>query len=516
MTRLLGALSRCTNSSFAMVFVSSLYSLNNSVDGSKALNEPQSIGDAIFQLLILLNKKSSQPVLMIKPLYDYLSTASDLRQALPRLQLSEPFLWFILNVLEYQSTVSIFTEMGGIKVLCQSLVLCNRTLINTQPSLVSMIMQYLTKSPKLQNNNSNTSNLKKSPWSMKCTEGLINFGPFCTITSINPTAQPADVLIQAPVASHRRARTAAWTYLFYPNESHVDLTVTLPTAVLLREIQIQPHLNTLATCPSAVAIEITRDNTLGAIPLSQPMSTVGMTSIRLKFAKPEIATSIVIRLYRPRDSSNIGLSTISILGTTIFNESCRSSSKTQNNLNLNDGLNDDDVLSKTCLGWLRILAQCFSVATFNGDNQISNMVIKSAAEVPGFLESCCLLLNVAPFNPSSAIQYLETILLKLGLHNYELGLKVINNLLRNSIPQSQYIKQNVKINMLLFITYFYFLAFKLCNDAVSDLLYDLCTTEDNFTRDRINAMLNWMKSLKSIWNQHENIVVASNPYSGKI
>ena len=69
-----------------------------------------------------------------------------------------------------------------------------------------------------------------------------------------------------------------------------------------------------------VAIEVTRDSILGPIPITQPISTVGMTCIRLRFAQPEIATSVIIRLYRPRDSMNIGLTQISILGTTTFGE----------------------------------------------------------------------------------------------------------------------------------------------------------------------------------------------------
>lgn len=220
-------------------------------------------------------------------------TVSNIHHAMPKLQLSEPFLWFILKMLETPITVEVFCEMGGIKILSANLVRSNRTLINMQPNLVTMIMQHLSKSQNMQ-----SMNVSKKPTTTKNEDGLINFAPYCTITSENPSAQPADVLIQGPIASHRRARTPAWSYLFYPHESHVDLTMTLPTAILLKEIQLQPHLSTLASCPSAVAIEITRDANLGPIPITQPISTVGLTCIRLKFANPEIATNIVIRLYR--------------------------------------------------------------------------------------------------------------------------------------------------------------------------------------------------------------------------
>ena len=67
-----------------------------------------------------------------------------------------------------------------------------------------------------------------------------------TISSSSPTSGPAEVLIQAS-PPHRRARSAAWSYHFYPEEAWVDLTIQLPCAVLLKEVQIQPHLTQLAS-----------------------------------------------------------------------------------------------------------------------------------------------------------------------------------------------------------------------------------------------------------------------------
>ncbi|XP_058461839.1 baculoviral IAP repeat-containing protein 6 isoform X2 [Malaya genurostris] len=509
MTRLLSSLSHCSNSSFAMLVASSMYSSTMSESKNNTLSEPQTVADAVFQLLLYLSRSATQNILVVKPLFDYINNATSMRHAMPKLQLSEPFLWFILKVLETSSSVGIFTEMGGIKVLCESLVRSNRALINTQPSLVSMIMQRLSKSSNLQTTLASSSK-KSTITTPRNEDGLINFAPYCTISSENQTAQPADVLIQAPIASHRRARNPAWSYLFYPNESHVDLTITLPTAVLLKEIQLQPHLSTLASCPSAVAIEITRDSNLGPIPITQPISTVGMTCIRLKFAQPEIATSVIIRLYRPRDATNIGLTQISVLGTTTFSDvnygtgAGPSWASGAPAIGIpkpgSDGLeyhNDDDKVARTSLGWLRILAQCFSVVIYASDQQLSNRVIVAATEVPGFLEACCSLLNIAPSSPNFALQNLETVLLKLGLHSREFGLKLINILLKESIPQT----------------------FQLCNDSISDLLYHLCTTQNEYTRDRLEAILLWVQRLFERYHQNHTyrfILHATNPYSGFI
>jgi baculoviral IAP repeat-containing protein 6 len=75
-----------------------------------------------------------------------------------------------------------------------------------------------------------------------------------SISSSSPTASPSEVLIQA-APPHRRARSAAWSYHFYPDEAWVDLTMQLPFAILLSEVQIQPHSASLTS-------EFTRKSTI--------------------------------------------------------------------------------------------------------------------------------------------------------------------------------------------------------------------------------------------------------------
>lgn len=338
---------------------------------------------------------------------------------------------------------------------------------------------------------------KKSMY--KAYEGIINFSPFCSITADSSMSQSPEVLIQAPVASHRRARTPVWTYLFFPTETHIDLHISLPTAVLLREVQLQPHAPSLVTSPSAVALEITRDNGLPPIPISQPMSTVGLTCIRLRLAQPEIASSIVLRLYRPKDSNSLGLTQISVIGSTVFTrvpmQCAPGSGSTMAIVNNNLAHVEEDIAAKSSLDWLRILARCFSVATAaDPSSGLPAAVIQSAAAFPGFLEASCALLNVTPVGPNSALQNLETVLLKLGLFSRDLGLKLIETLLRNTQPQT----------------------FRLCNDAVSDLLFDLCTTKDEYTCDRIAVIITWIQNFYGHEAARPGVPssMRSNPYSG--
>lgn len=72
MNRLLGSLSNCSSSSFAMLVASSMYSVSSG-DTNNTLSEPQTVADAVFQLLMLLSKKATQPLLVVKPLYEFLS-----------------------------------------------------------------------------------------------------------------------------------------------------------------------------------------------------------------------------------------------------------------------------------------------------------------------------------------------------------------------------------------------------------------------------------------------------------
>lgn len=77
------------------------------------------------------------------------------------------------------------------------------------------------------------------------------------MTSSNPTAQQADALLTVlnngggncggggGGGAHRRTRSATWVHHFGRGETSIDLSIKLPHAILLHEVQLQPHLSTL-------------------------------------------------------------------------------------------------------------------------------------------------------------------------------------------------------------------------------------------------------------------------------
>lgn len=79
-------------------------------------------------------------------------------------------------------------------------------------------------------------------------------------------------------------------------------------------------------------------------------------------------------------------------------------------------------------GWLRLLHHCITVAS-ESSNELKNSVISAAATTDGLLEACCGLLLVPA--PVFITPCLERVLLVLGLHDSQLGLKMIDTLLNN-------------------------------------------------------------------------------------
>nr|CAD7427713.1 unnamed protein product [Timema monikensis] len=296
-------------------------------------------------------------------------------------------------------------------------------------------------------------------------------------------------------------------------------------------------------CPAAVAIEVSRDASSGLIPICPPLNTSGLTFIRLNLPQAEIVTSVLVRLYKPRDSSNIGLSQIRLLGSTTFGETAFRTvnmdvpdeeqltksrafadngtigigkveleevnphlpgGKVENHLGKTTPSSPDQDsnldlpvlssraqhdkhkrVSQLChrggLGWLRLLHHCVSLP----NPELTQAVLASTSEVPGLLEACCGLLLIPAPSPSLFTPHLERVLLKLGLHSRELGLKQINTLLRNgtaaflqgSIPIGQSGTSSSSVAV----------------DSVVELLYQLCVTQDEATQDRVSALLSWLQ-----------------------
>ncbi|XP_063908314.1 baculoviral IAP repeat-containing protein 6 isoform X4 [Zophobas morio] len=465
--RLCQSLAACKSSSLCMLAnVSQKAAFSN-------LSEPSNVGDAVFHVLALLAKRTSDKKLMLPPLLQFLSHAP---------QLSEPLLWFILQVLNTEDAIRNFLTAGGIEIVGRSFVTSSNTPNTISKSgTISIVMQHFSGINPTSDANTAIASASASRKLQQATIenklSLVNFAPCCTISCPSGTAQPAEVLIQGTAATHRRARTPQWSYHFYPDEAHTELTLQLPSAILLREVHLQPHLSALATCPSAVALEVSANGPSRLVPVCPPLPTSGMVFIRLHLPVPEVVNCVLIRLYRPRDANNIGLSQIRLLGNLAFGGNT--------NQNLSDPV-EDESHCRHSLGWLRLLHHCFTLPI---EQDLSKQVIACASAVPRLLSACCELLLVPSHVLPIYLPCLEKVLRELSLHSLENGNTAIKILLnsRSSIIEPLNFADNAWQDRLLINATGY--------QSACELLYQICEHQDTDTFYRVRMMLEWLQSV---------------------
>ncbi|XP_041968992.1 baculoviral IAP repeat-containing protein 6 isoform X2 [Aricia agestis] len=290
-------------------------------DGMRLVLSPSGNGESssvnwtlkeeVYWLVAQIPSVATNPVLMLTSLMEYLRKEEVVH-------LSQGMQNLIVRLFYKPEVLNAFLDAGGMELAVDKLTSCHQAGPSNKQGLVSSLMNHLKLPPQLINLSTPASTKKTQPSVVETTNGLVNIAPLCTVTCGNPTAQSADVLLGGGGAcAARRVRAAAWTYHFYSSEdAALALTVTLPYAARLHEIQLQPHLTSLATCPGAVGVEAGCGGTVA--PLGAPQSTAGMTSIRLVVAQPVVCNTVLLRLYRPRDSSNMGLLQLRLLVAPAF------------------------------------------------------------------------------------------------------------------------------------------------------------------------------------------------------
>ncbi|XP_070181060.1 dual E2 ubiquitin-conjugating enzyme/E3 ubiquitin-protein ligase BIRC6-like isoform X3 [Littorina saxatilis] len=462
MQSLIQALSFCSSNKMALI----LGSAPNTTTSSNAANpndnfnmaDPLSVGDGIYQILCTLLLRATNPNAVTESLFKYLSGSYPQLDSGALCRLSEPLLKFLLRVLDSPASIRHFVELGGVEVVCSSLVRSSQQFISVGPSIISTIMQNMTSTAAA------AAEEKAKAADSDNVEGLFNFAPLGSIVSTSPTASPADALIQTS-APHRRARTAAWSYHFYPDEPWVELVITLPFAILLRQVQIRPHNGALTTCPSFVSLEISHDGQ-NVIPTSPPLVTCSLAVIKLQLLRPEVVNVVTLRLHRPRDSMTIGLQQVCLRGQRAFGEVTETS---------NAFMPCEDTMTRCSMGWLRLLHHCLMA-----HKEVEGDVARAAAPTCNVLNTCTSLL-VSPATSLYATK-IEAVLLRLGLSSVEIGLALIDNILRNP---SQYGDRGRGHRYLGRVN-------GVATPYTVEILYQLGITQDGGTRNRVQALLQWL------------------------
>ena len=115
--QLIGALGHCNSSTMAMIVGSSRLPVAETPGGATAIQQPQSVGDVLFQLLCALNRAATDVRLVVEPLHAYLSGGGGGGGGATVGRLSEPLLWFALQVLDCSHSINMLLEMGKPRAL---------------------------------------------------------------------------------------------------------------------------------------------------------------------------------------------------------------------------------------------------------------------------------------------------------------------------------------------------------------------------------------------------------------
>ncbi|XP_037876101.1 survivin-1 isoform X3 [Bombyx mori] len=282
-------------------------------------SETASMKEEMYWLVAHIAAAASNPSLMVPSLIEFIRK-EDL------VKLSQSMQLVMIRLLDNPEALGAFIDAGGFELAVEKLTACHQAGPNSGQGLVSSLMNYLKLPPQIINMSTSANSNKKNQMPVvETSNGLINIAPFCTVTCGNPTAQAADVLLDGggganvrAACAARRVRAAAWSYHFFSaDDASLAITLNLPYAVQLHEVQLQPHLTSLATCPGAVAVEAGCGGTLA--PLGPPQTTAGTTFIRLVISRPIVCNTVQVRLYKPRDSSNMGLLQLKLLAMPAFN-----------------------------------------------------------------------------------------------------------------------------------------------------------------------------------------------------
>ena len=241
------------------------------------------------------------------PLAHFLKKNS--QQAVHMPYLSDPLLEFASSLLSYQSCAEGFLNLGSLTPVMTGLMRSSKLCLNHSCGPLSDTITTL-------GGGSTQARVEEGT-------GLLHFSGKASIIVTDTNGLMCSGMLQNLLSQKvARSRTSAWNCQFrdYP-KAWVTLYIYLPHPILLHAIQLNVQSTTYQHCPSYIAVDIARN--LGCepdIPVATPIRTSGLGTIRLELTHPEVVQGLNIHLCKPRDFQSISLSTISLLGTSLYTD----------------------------------------------------------------------------------------------------------------------------------------------------------------------------------------------------
>ena len=317
--------------------------------------------------------------------------------------LSDSILEFANTLLSYQSCAEGFLNLGSLTPVMTGLMRSSKLCLNHSCGPLSDTITTL-------GGGANQARVEDGT-------GLLHFSGKASIIVNDTNGLMCTGMLQNLLSQRvARSRTAAWHCQFrdYP-KAWVTLYIYLPHPILLHVVQLNVQNTTYQYCPSYVAIDISRN--LGCepdIPVATPIRTSGLGVIRIELTHPEVVQALHIHLCKPRDFQSITLSTISLLGTSLYTDIAETPPDTKPLTEVYP--------PHASYPWIQLL--CKLLITHSN---LAPDIVRTSMQSANMLNTLVSFLT-APVS-LSGLQQIEAILLTLAEHSKEIAMQLTRLLL---------------------------------------------------------------------------------------
>ncbi|CAG0888382.1 unnamed protein product [Cyprideis torosa] len=337
-----------------------------------------SVPEDVSSLASWINRNASDFKVVVSQLYQFLFCHRQYVLHLSDLLYpSKLFVEFVKEVLDCPNAIAHFHSLGGLTQAASLLIRACAHASSPAPSVVTALMGYCL-------GRGVTPQPQTSPWDPSYTirgRKLMNISPMSKVEVNGEAVEHAkNLCLETPYKRGTRAYT--WSHTFQNQDAYVELTITLPFASLVHQVEVIPHTSSANIGPSLAQLEIATEQQGPFFPVTVPVPSHGSSAIILPLVTPRIVQTIRLRLFRSTETTCIALQQVKVMGEALFT----------------DGVvpyQPDRSPTNACISWLQVLERCFEVAESSSTVRIplEQSITDALVDVAGLIPACVSLLS---------------------------------------------------------------------------------------------------------------------------
>lgn len=141
----------------------------------------------------------------------------------------------------------------------------------------------------------------------------VNFLPVSSI-KLTPNRSSVRDFKSSSLAEHP-SRMSTFQHTYHPNETWLQMAITLPFPILLHALQLFLPLGMVQNGPASILVEVVRQTgPVPPTPIMPILSTTGLPCVRLELQQPLVVQRVILHLHRPLVADSLSLSHMHLLG----------------------------------------------------------------------------------------------------------------------------------------------------------------------------------------------------------